>query len=153
VVAVAGLAASVAHAAPLTPGVWLFAGNYGGEQRPGDARGMRVYVEFEEGAQPMILGISGSTGADCSKFPDRRTQVSYTVKKPQLPVNDDASFASDWMRLASSPGYTGRIKLKGTINSERVKGTLRLRMRIRGFGRCTTKHRFRVKLQAGSEPS
>jgi hypothetical protein len=114
---------------------------------------MRVYVEFEEGAQPMILGISGNAGANCSKFPGRRTQVSYTVKKPQVPILDDASFASEWMRLASSPGYRGKVKLKGTINSERVKGTLRLRMRIKSFGRCTTKHRFRVKIQAGSEPS
>jgi hypothetical protein len=31
----------------------------------------------------------------------------------------------------SSPGYRGRAKLKGNINSERVRGTLRLRMRIR----------------------
>jgi hypothetical protein len=114
---------------------------------------MRVYVEFEEGAQPMILGISGNTGANCSKFPDRRTPVSYTVKKPRIAIGDDASFASEWMKLVSSSGYRGRLKLRGTINSERVKGTLRLRMRIRSLGRCTTKHRFRVKLQAGSEPS
>jgi hypothetical protein len=114
---------------------------------------MRVYVEVEEGAQAMILGISGNTGANCSKFPGRRMQVSYTVRKPRVAIRDDASFASEWMRLVSSSGYGGRVKLTGTINSERVKGILRLRMRITSLGRCSTKHRFRVKLQAGSEPS
>ena len=150
-VVVVGLAASAAHAAPLTPGVWLFQSNYGGKPRAGDSHLMRVYVEYEEGSQAMILGISGNTGADCSKIPDRRTQVDYTVKKPQVAIRADGGFASEWMKIASSPGYTGKVKLKGTIDSERVKGTLRLRMRIKTFGRCTIKERFRVRIQASSE--
>ena len=95
-----------------------------------------------------MLGISGNTGANCSKFPDRRTTVSYTVKKPQVAIDDDASFASEWMKPVSSPGYRGRVKLRGTINSERVRGTFRLRMRIRAFGSCSIKERFKVKIQA-----
>lgn len=149
-VVVVGLAAPAAHAAPpLTPGVWLYQSNYGGKPRPGDHRLMRVYVEYEEGAQALILGIEGNTGAKCSKFPGRRTQVSYTVKKPRVAIRDDGSFASRWMKLASNSGYKGKVKLTGgTINSERVKGTLRLRMTIKSLGRCSTKHRFRVKIQA-----
>ena len=152
-VVVVALAAPAAHAAPLTPGVYLFQSIYGGKPRPGkppnDVRLMRVYVEYEEGAQALILGISGNTGAKCSKFPGRRTQVSYTVKKPRVVIRDDGSFASTWMKLASSRGYTGKVKLTGgTINSERVKGTLRLRMKIKSLGRCSEKHRFRVKIQA-----
>src|SRR5687767_6688151 len=112
VVVVVGLTASAAHAAPLTPGPWLFQSNYG-TPRPGDVRLMRVYVEVEEGAQAMILGISGNTGANCSKFPGRRMQVSYTVRKPRVAIRDDASFASEWMRLVSSSGYGGRVKLTG----------------------------------------
>ena len=152
------VAAPAAHADPLTPGTWLFQSNYGSKPRPreppNDVRLMRVYVEFEEGAQALILGISGNTGAKCSKFPGRRTPVSYTVKKPRVEIRDDGSFASRWMKLVSSRGYTGKIKLTGgTINSERVKGTLRLRMKIKGLGRCSEKHRFRVKIQASSNPS
>ena len=84
-VVVAGLAASAAHAEPLTPGPWLFQENYGPKSRPGDSRLLRFYVEYEEGARPMILAISGNTGADCSKFPDRRMQVSYTVRSRNSP--------------------------------------------------------------------
>ena len=50
-------------------------------------------------------------------------------------------------------GLTGKVKLTGTINSERVKGTLRLRLRNKTLGRCSTKHRFRVKTQARPDPS
>jgi hypothetical protein len=155
VVVVVALAAPAAHAEPLTPGVYLYQSNYGPKPRPrkppNDARLMRVYVEYEEGAQALMLGIEGHTGAKCSKFPGRRTPVSYTVKKPRLEIRDDGSFASRWMKLASIPGYTGKIKLTGgTINSERVKGTLRLRMKIKSLGRCSEKHRFRVKIQASS---
>ena len=152
------VAAPAAQSAPLTPGTWLFQSNYGSKPRPrkppDDVRLMRVYVEYEEGAQALILGISGNTGAKCSKFPGRRTPVSYTVKKPRVEIRDDGSFASRWMKLASSRGYTGKIKLRGgTINSERVTGTLRLRMKIKSLGRCSETHRFRVKIQASSNPS
>ena len=69
--------------------------------------------------------------------------------KPRVVIREDASFASKWMKLVSSSGYKGKLKLTGgTINSERVKGTLRLRMTIKSLGRCSTKHRFRVKIQA-----
>ena len=56
------------------------------------------------------------------------------------------------MKLVSTSGYRGKLKLKGTVNTERVKGTLRLRMRIRSLGRCTEKHRFRVEKPAGGDP-
>ena len=158
VVIVVALAAPAAQSAPLTPGTWLFQSNYGSKPRPGkppdDVRLMRVYVEYEEGAQALMLGIEGNTGAKCSKFPGRRTPVSYAVKKPRVAIGDDGSFATKWMKLASSSGYKGKIKLTGgTINSERVKGTLRLRMKIKSLGRCSEKHRFRVKIQASSNPS
>jgi hypothetical protein len=71
------------------------------------------------------------------------------VKKPRIAVRDDASFTTEWMKLA---GVRGKIKLKGTINSERVKGTLRLTIRIKGLGRCTRQDRFRVKVQARPNP-
>ena len=151
------LAAPAAHAAPLTPGTYLFQSNYGPKPRPrkppSDVRLMRVDVEYEEGAQALILSIEGHTGAKCSKFPGRRTPVSYTVKKPRVVIRDDGSFATGWMKLVSSSGYKGKIKLtRGTITTERVKGTLRLRMKIKSLGRCSEKHRFRVKIQASSNP-
>ena len=95
----------------------------------------------------MILGISGATRAKCSKFPGRPT-VSYTVKKPRVAIRGNGRFASGWMKLVSSSGIRGKVKLTGTIDSERVKGTLRLRMTIKSLGSCSTKERFKVKTQA-----
>ena len=85
--------------------------------------------------------------------PNREASICLFRKavhaKPRVVIREDASFASKWMKLVSSSGYKGKLKLTGgTINSERVKGTLRLRMTIKSLGRCSTKQRFRVKIQA-----
>ena len=48
--------------------------------------------------------------------------------------------------------YEKGIDFIAAIRDERVKGFLRLRMRIDALGRCTTKHRFKVKRQARSLP-
>jgi hypothetical protein len=148
-----GLAAPAAHAEPLTPGPWLFQSNYGA----GKSRVMRMYIQVgdpnalngiaPEGWRAVIEGISGATRANCSKF-SGRASVSYTVKDPQLAIREDGSFSSGWMKLVSISGYTGKIKMKGTINSERVVGTLWLRMNIRALGSCSVDERFRVTEQA-----
>jgi hypothetical protein len=144
VVVAVGLAASAAHAAPLTEGPWLFQSNYGG----GKSRLMRVYVEVG-GGQAAILGVSGTTRANCSKVPGRRTPVSYTAKNARIAIRGNGTFASKAMKLASSRGIgAGKVKLRGSIDSERVKGTLWLRTALGPLGICSTTESFSVKVQA-----
>jgi hypothetical protein len=149
-----GLAAPAAHAEPLTPGGWLFQSNYGG----GKSRVMRMDIEVgdlnapngiaPEGWRAAVKTITGATRAKCSKFSGPGS-VSYTVKDPQqLVIREDGSFAGGWMKLVSIGGYTGTIKMKGTVNSERVVGHLWLRMKIRALGSCSVDERFRISLLA-----
>lgn len=145
--AVAGMLASTANAAPPPDGTWLYQSNYGGKRPPNDIRLMRVYVEIEEG-KAANLNVSGNTGAKCSKFPDRTMPISYTVRKPRIVIRSDGTFSSKWMMVTPS----GKIKLRGSINKARIKGTLSLTMTgIKALGTCSTTHSFSVKTQASSD--
>ena len=141
VLVVAGFA-TTAVAAPLTEGPWLFQSNYGG----GKKRLVRAYVEVTPTAAT-ILSLDGNTVPKCSKGPKLRGALSYTAKKPQIAIVN-SSFSTKWIKLVSYSGFSGKIKLKGTIDTNRIKGTLWFRAKLRTFGNCSIKEKFNVKRQA-----
>jgi hypothetical protein len=145
VIVVLGLAASTAFAAPLSNGNWLFQSNYGG----GKSRLIRIDVEDTgPGPQAAIMTLSGSTIAKCSKGPKRKVVITYTAKKPRIEIVGNSSFSSKWIKLVSYSGFSGKIKLKGSIDTSRVKGTLWFRATTKLFGKCSVKEKFSVKVQA-----